>query len=142
LLRYRYGGGFLAWKATPSISSARAPDSNADAAPTAEAAAQFAPVRPAGPDAKLDSEIYKALEAAGTRIYNAPTLPTMSTGATDMAQLRAKGVQCFGIGPAVDFEDAPKGFGAHSDQERLLESELHRFVQFNWDVVTNLARAK
>ena len=93
-------------------------------------------------DAKLDSEAYKALEAAGTRVYNAPTLPMMSTGATDMAQLRVKGVQCFGIGPAVDFEDAPKGFGAHSDQERLLESELHRFVRFNWDVVTNLARTK
>jgi acetylornithine deacetylase/succinyl-diaminopimelate desuccinylase-like protein len=99
-------------------------------------------IRPAGPDAKLDSEAYKALESAGTRIYNAPTLPMMSTGATDMAQLRVKGVQCFGIGPAVDFEDAPKGFGAHSDQERLLESELHRFVQFNWDVVVNLARAR
>ena len=99
-------------------------------------------IRPAGPDAKLDSEAYKALESAGTRIYNAPTLPMMSTGATDMAQLRVKGVQCFGIGPAVDFEDAPKGFGAHSDQERLLESELHRFVQFNWDVVVNLARTR
>ena len=99
-------------------------------------------IRPAGPDAKLDSEAYKALESAGTRIYNAPTMPMMSTGATDMAQLRVKGVQCFGIGPASDFEDAPKGFGAHSDQERLLESELHRFVRFNWDVVTSLARAK
>ena len=98
--------------------------------------------RPAGPDARLDSEAYKALEAAGTRIYNAPTLPMMSTGATDMSQLRAKGMQCFGIGPAVDFEDAPKGFGAHSDQERLLESEIHRFVRFNWDVISNLARAK
>ncbi|MBZ5558218.1 MAG: M20/M25/M40 family metallo-hydrolase [Acidobacteriia bacterium] len=99
-------------------------------------------IRPAGPDAKLDSEAFKALEAAGTRIYNAPTLPMMSTGATDMAQLRARGVQCFGIGPATDFEDAPKGFGAHSDQERLLESELHRFVRFNWDVVYALAHAK
>ena len=99
-------------------------------------------IRPAGPDARLDSEIYKALEAAGTRVYNAPTLPMMGTGATDMAQLRTKGVQCFGIGPAVDFEDAPKGFGAHSDQERLLESELHRFVRFNWDVVVSLARTK
>jgi acetylornithine deacetylase/succinyl-diaminopimelate desuccinylase-like protein len=98
--------------------------------------------RPGFPDAKLDSEAYRALEAAGTRIYNAPTLPMMSTGATDMAQLRARGVQCFGIGPAADFEDAPKGFGAHSDQERLLESELHRFVRFNWDVISNLARAK
>lgn len=98
--------------------------------------------RPAGPETRLDSEPFKALEAAGTRIYNAPTLPTMSTGATDMAQLRAKGVQCFGIGPAVDMEDGPKGFGAHSDQERLFESELHRFVRFTWDVVTTLARGK
>ena len=98
--------------------------------------------RPAGRDAKLDNEVYKALEAAGTRVYNAPTLPTMSTGATDMAQLRAKGVQCFGIGSATDFEDPPKGFGAHSDQERILESELHRFVRFNWDVITNIAGAK
>jgi acetylornithine deacetylase/succinyl-diaminopimelate desuccinylase-like protein len=98
--------------------------------------------RPAGPDARLDSEAFKALEAAATRVYNAVTLPTMSTGATDMAQLRAKGVQCFGIGPATDMEDGPKGFGAHSDQERILESELHRFVRFNWEVVTELARAK
>jgi acetylornithine deacetylase/succinyl-diaminopimelate desuccinylase-like protein len=96
--------------------------------------------RPAGPETRLDTEPFKALEAAGTRVYNAPTLPTMSTGATDMAQLRARGVQCFGIGPAVDMEDGPKGFGAHSDQERLFESELHRFVRFNWEVVTSLAQ--
>jgi len=98
--------------------------------------------RPAGPDTRLDTEPYKAIEAAATRIYNAPTLPTMSTGATDMAQLRARGVQCYGIGPATDVEDGPKGFGAHSDQERLLESELHRFVRFSWEIVTDLARAR
>jgi hypothetical protein len=67
------------------------------------------------------------------------TLPIMSTGATDMAYLRAKGVQCYGIGPAVDAEDPPRGFGSHSDQERIVESELHRFVRFAWDVVTQLA---
>ena len=98
--------------------------------------------RPAGPDARLDSEAYKALEAAATKVYNVPTLPTMSTGATDMAQLRAKGVQCFGIGPAVDLEDGPKGFGMHSDQERLLERELYRFVRFNYEVAVELAGAK
>ncbi len=98
--------------------------------------------RPAGPETRLDNDAFKALEAAATKIYNAPTLPTMSTGATDMAQLRARGVQCYGIGPAVDFEDGPKGFGAHSDQERILESELHRFVRFTWEVVTALARAQ
>jgi hypothetical protein len=57
-----------------------------------------------------------------------------------MAFLRAKGIQCYGIGPAVDTEDGPKGFGAHSDQERILESELHRFVQLHYEVVRDLAK--
>ncbi len=74
--------------------------------------------------------------------YDVPVLPTMGTGATDMAQIRSKGVQCYGIGPALDTEDGPKGFGAHSDQERILESELHRFVRFQMDVVLELARAR
>ena len=98
--------------------------------------------RPATTPPRLDSDVYKALDAAGTKIYNVITLPTMSTGATDMAQLRAKGVQCYGIGSATDFEDPPKGFGAHSDQERILESELHRFVRYNWEVVTAVAGAR
>ena len=55
---------------------------------------------------------------------------------------RAKGIQCYGIGPAIDVEDGPKGFGAHSDQERILESELHRFVRFHYDIVADLARAR
>ena len=98
--------------------------------------------RPPGVARSLDSEAYRVLEAAVRRVYGTPMLPTMSTGATDMAFLRAKGIQCFGIGPAIDAEDGPRGFGAHSDQERILESELHRFVRFNWDVVTNLARSR
>ena len=98
--------------------------------------------RPPTPTAKLDSDAFKALEANITKHYKAITLPTMSTGATDMAYLRQKGVQCYGIGPAADSEDGPKGFGAHSDQERILESELFRFVRFNWDAVLDLARAR
>jgi acetylornithine deacetylase/succinyl-diaminopimelate desuccinylase-like protein len=95
--------------------------------------------RPPGAS-KLGTEAFKVIEAAVTSHYAAPTLPSMSTGATDMAFLRSKGVQCYGIGPAIDIEDGPKGFGAHSDQERILEAELHRFVRFHWDVVVNLAR--
>jgi acetylornithine deacetylase/succinyl-diaminopimelate desuccinylase-like protein len=98
--------------------------------------------RPSTPVAKLDSDAFKAIEANVKKHYNAITLPTMSTGATDMAFLRRKGMQCYGIGPATDIEDGPKGFGAHSDQERILESELYRFVRFNWDAVVDLARAK
>jgi acetylornithine deacetylase/succinyl-diaminopimelate desuccinylase-like protein len=96
--------------------------------------------RPGG-TTRLDSEAFAVVEAAITQHYKTVTLPTMSTGATDMAYLRAKGMQCYGVGPAIDFEDGPKGFGAHSDQERILESELHRFVRFHYDIVEKLARA-
>jgi acetylornithine deacetylase/succinyl-diaminopimelate desuccinylase-like protein len=95
-------------------------------------------IRPGGKSG-LDTEAFTTIEAAVKRQYNTSTLPIMSTGATDMAYLRARGVQCYGIGPAVDTEDGPKGFGSHSDQERILESELHRFLRFTWDIVTQLA---
>jgi len=110
--------------------------------PAVEARFAAQNTRPAGVAARVDSEPFRAIEAANLRIYNVTTLPAMSTFATDMAQLRAKGVQCFGIGSATDLEDGPKGFGMHSDQERLLESELYRFVRFNYEVVVDLARAK
>jgi acetylornithine deacetylase/succinyl-diaminopimelate desuccinylase-like protein len=97
--------------------------------------------RPPG-TTRLNTEAFEVLEANVTKHYKAITLPTMSTGATDMAYLRGKGIQCYGVGPATDFEDGPKGFGAHSDQERILESELYRFVRFHYDVVADLARKK
>ena len=94
-----------------------------------------------GGESSIGSEAFKVVEAAVTKHYQTTTLPTMSTGASDMAFLRAKGMQCYGIGPATDIEDGPKGFGAHSDQERILEAELYRFVRFHWDIVVNLAGA-
>jgi acetylornithine deacetylase/succinyl-diaminopimelate desuccinylase-like protein len=97
--------------------------------------------RPAG-GSRLDTEAYSVLEAQLKKHYDTVALPTMGTGATDMSNIRAKGPQCYGIGPALDTEDGPKGFGAHSDQERILEVELHRFVRFLYDVVTELARAR
>ena len=97
--------------------------------------------RPSG-QASITTEAFATIESAIDRHYGVLTLPTMSTGATDMAYLREKGVQCYGIGPAIDTEDAALGFGAHSDQERILISELHRFVRFNWDVVIELAASR
>ncbi len=98
--------------------------------------------RPIAPPSRIDNEAFKVLEAANRKIYNTITMPQMSTGATDMSFLRSKGVQCYGIGPMIDEEDGPKGFGAHSDQERILEDALYKFVQFNWEVVTSLAGSK
>jgi acetylornithine deacetylase/succinyl-diaminopimelate desuccinylase-like protein len=97
--------------------------------------------RPAG-TSPLNTEAFTVIQAQVKKHYDTVVLPTMSTGASDMAQIRSKGIPCYGIGPAIDSEDAGKGFGAHSDQERIVEAELHRFVRFQYDVVTELARAR
>ena len=97
--------------------------------------------RPSAAPSRLDTEAFQLIGATHRRIYNASTLPTMMTGGTDMAQVRARGVQCYGIGPMTDIEDTPKGFGAHSDQERILEEALHKFVRVQWEIVLNLAKS-
>ena len=91
---------------------------------------------------RLNTDAYAVIEANIMKHYNVPTLPTMGTGGTDMAFVRGKGVQCYGIGVATDSEDSALGYGAHSDLERVLESELYRFVRFHWDVINDLARTK
>jgi acetylornithine deacetylase/succinyl-diaminopimelate desuccinylase-like protein len=99
--------------------------------------------RPANPPSRLDTDMFRAIETRGKQHYpGAIVLPTMGTGATDMSFLRSKGMQCYGIGPATDEEDGPKGFGAHSDQERILVDELHRFLRFQWDIVTDIAAVR
>jgi acetylornithine deacetylase/succinyl-diaminopimelate desuccinylase-like protein len=97
--------------------------------------------RPAGASS-LNTEAFTVVQEQIKKHYDTFVLPTMSTGASDMAQIRSKGIQCYGIGPAIDSEDSGKGFGAHSDQERILENELHRFVRFQYEVVMALAAAK
>jgi acetylornithine deacetylase/succinyl-diaminopimelate desuccinylase-like protein len=98
--------------------------------------------RPGAAPSKLNSDAYRAVEAAFKSVYGVITIPLMSTGATDMAFLRAKGVQCYGVGAMVDEEDAPKGFGPHSDQERILEQAVYKHVQFFWQAVNSIAGAK
>jgi acetylornithine deacetylase/succinyl-diaminopimelate desuccinylase-like protein len=99
-------------------------------------------LRPVSAPSRLDSEMYKALERVSAEMYpGATVLPEMSTGATDMAQLRAKGIQSYGIGPASTEADAIN-YGAHSDAERLPEASLYRFVEFTWRAVMEVAAGK
>jgi acetylornithine deacetylase/succinyl-diaminopimelate desuccinylase-like protein len=98
--------------------------------------------RPASPASKLGTEMYQAMERAANAIYaGATVIPSMSTGASDMAQLRAKGIQSYGIGPASTEEDSIN-YPAHGDVERLAESSLYPFVQYVWTVVTDVAGHK
>ena len=98
--------------------------------------------RPEAPASRLDTEMYRTIEQVGQRMYpGSVTLPAMSTGASDMAQLRAKGIPSYGLGPAVTEEDRAQ-YGAHSDVERLLESSLYRFVEFTWNIVSEVVIKK
>ena len=95
--------------------------------------------RPASPASRLDTEMYRVLEQVSKQMYPGITvLPSMSTGASDKAQLRAKGVQSYGIGPATSREDS-ENYGAHSDVERMPESSIYPFVTFVWNSVTEIA---
>lgn len=98
--------------------------------------------RPPSPPSRLDTEMFQALERAQKRMYpQAITLPSMLTGATDMAQLRAKGVQAYGFGPEID-ESEVALHGPHSDQERLAESSLYDMVEYLWYAVLDVAGTK
>jgi acetylornithine deacetylase/succinyl-diaminopimelate desuccinylase-like protein len=110
--------------------------------PTVQVAPNDRNARPGSAPSRIDTEIFHAIESANRQVYQVPTIPQMSTGATDMAFLRAKGMQCYGLGPAADMEDLAKGFGAHSDQERLLEDSLNKYLRFQWEFLTSVAMTK
>jgi len=96
------------------------------------------PTRPATPPSPTDSALYRALEHAQQRLFpEAITLPAMLTAATDLAQLRARGVQAYGFGPIEEAGD-PRG-EAHADNERLPEPSLYRLVEFLWNAVVEVA---
>ena len=96
--------------------------------------------RPAAPPSDLDNEMFQTLERVALQMYpGATVLPMMQTGATDMAQVRAKGMQAYGIGPARSVEEINSGFGAHGDNERISEEAFVELVKYMWNVVIEIA---
>ncbi len=89
--------------------------------------------RPASPASRLDTEMYRVLEQVSKQMYPGITvLPSMSTGASDKAQPRAKGA-CGSPMESVrqnSRREDSENYGAHSDVERMPESLLYPFVTF------------
>ena len=99
--------------------------------------------RPAAPPSEIDNEMFQTLERVAKQMYPGVTvLPIMQTGATDMAQVRAKGMQAYGIGPARSVEEMNSGFGAHGDNERISEEAFVDLVRYMWNVVIEVAAAR
>ncbi len=99
--------------------------------------------RPAAPASSIDNELFQTLERVANRLYpNATVLPIMQTGATDMAQVRARGIQAYGIGPARSVAEINSGFGAHGDNERVEEAAFVELVRYLWNVVIEIAASR
>ena len=94
--------------------------------------------RPAAPPSRTDNALFHTLESVSRQMFGAPVLPGMLAGATDCAQLRARGTQCYGFGPINSTGDGPLG-GAHADDENISVKALEKLVEFLWNVVIEVA---
>src|SRR5579859_885271 len=102
--------------------------------------AENANARPATAPSGLDTDGFHALERAAQRVFpGAPTVPIMQVGATDSAQLRAKGVQAYDIGTVLSLEDLKR---IHGNDERIQLAGFGKFVQFLFTATLDLAGAK
>lgn len=93
--------------------------------------------RPSTSPSRLDTVAFHALEAAQKRVFpKAITLPIMQTGATDSAQLRARGVQAYGLSIPGTEEDVHR---VHGNDERTSLESLGQFVEYLYAAVTGIA---
>ena len=151
MLKAGVGANVIPSEAEATLDIRALPDENVDrfyaemAKVNADPAVKIVPLpqaRPPSPASKLETEMYRAMEQVAKATYpGAAVLPSMSIGASDQAQLRAKVIQSYGIGPASTESDA-LNYPAHGDDERLAESSLYPFVQYVWKVVTEIAAHK
>ena len=93
--------------------------------------------RPAGAPSRLDTDLYRAMETTAHKMFpQAIALPDMLTGATDSAQLRAKGVEAYGISTPKTDDDARR---VHGNDERTSIEGLKTFTKYLHDVAISAA---
>jgi acetylornithine deacetylase/succinyl-diaminopimelate desuccinylase-like protein len=93
--------------------------------------------RPGSAPSRLDTEMFKALEQVQRSMFpNAVTIPMMLTGATDSAQLRAKGVQAYGLGSIMTDEDRSR---IHGNDERISIDGLGKLVELIYRATASVA---
>ncbi len=96
--------------------------------------------RPATPPSGLETDGFHALERAQQKVFpGVPTIPIMQVGATDSAQLRAKGVQAYDIGTVMSADDLKR---VHGNDERIQIAGFGKFVQFLYTATAEIAGAK
>jgi len=102
--------------------------------------AENAHQRPATPPSGLETDGFHALERAQQKVFpGVQTIPIMQVGATDSAQLRARGVQAYDIGTVMSTEDVKR---VHGNDERVEIAGFGKFLQFLYAATVEIAGAK
>ena len=97
-------------------------------------------VRPTSAPSRLDSVLFQSIEKAQAAVFpGVVTLPVMFTAATDSAQLRAKGVQAYGLGSVLSEEDRAR---MHGNDERLSVQGIGKFIELMYRAVAGIAVAR
>jgi acetylornithine deacetylase/succinyl-diaminopimelate desuccinylase-like protein len=93
---------------------------------------------PAAPASSLHTAMFASLEAAQKKLLpNAITVPVMSTGATDSAFLRSKGVDAYGIRIPRTFEE---NTGVHGNDERIELKYVTLYQQLVQEAIEEVSR--
>lgn len=93
--------------------------------------------RPVSRPSSIQTEMFRALEITQRRLFpDAATLPVLLTGATDMAQLRARGVQAYGLGAPATIEETTR---VHGNDERTSVQGTRQFVEFAYGAIAAVA---
>jgi acetylornithine deacetylase/succinyl-diaminopimelate desuccinylase-like protein len=93
---------------------------------------------PAAPASSLHTDLFAALKAAQKKLLpKAITVPVMSTGATDSAFLRAKGVDAYGIRVPRTFEE---NTGVHGNDERIELKYVALYQQLVQEAMEEVSR--
>lgn len=92
------------------------------------------------PPSEVETEFFRKIQGAARAVFpGAPVLPLMSTWATDSAELRARGVVCYGL---VPFPLTEEEIGRmHADNERLPVASIRPGIEFVYRAVEDFVRA-
>lgn len=97
----------------------------------------MAVTRPAHDPAPLTTSLFNAFERIIKQEYPAAVvLPTMLTGATDSAQLRAAGIPTYGFGPGAYLGE---NNGIHGNDEFLRVKGYHDYTKLLWLIINDVA---
>jgi acetylornithine deacetylase/succinyl-diaminopimelate desuccinylase-like protein len=95
----------------------------------------------ASPSSSPESPLYKSIERVSAQSFpGSITMPYMSTGATDSAQLRMHSVQAFGLLPFPLAEE--DDLRMHADDERIPLDSFRQGVAFLYRVVNDFVAKK